>query len=322
VEKFKKLFSGKKKIVTIPMFFGLLITFLPISIGLGLIWLIIKKVKNKRVRKILLIIISIFTLFFGSIWIYALSQPATPTVEKTEIEPTPTQIQEKEIENTGQNKQEVKVIGVVDGDTIKVLIGETVEKVRFIGLDTAETDEYFGGEATEETKNKLMDQTVWLEADSSQSDRDQYNRLLRYVWINEATTDFGKTLIENGFAHEYTYNNAYKYQELYKQAENEAEQSEKGLWTTESITLTPTQKPTTIPTNRPTAVPTTTTTTTTTSSENCGYPCSGPDLDCSDFSTHAEAQAFFDCCGFTDIYDPMKLDSTGVGDGIACESLP
>lgn len=54
----------------------------------------------------------------------------------------------------------------------------------------------------------------------------------------------------------------------------------------------------------------------------CKYSCSSPDRDCADFSTHAEAQEFFNCCDFTASNDPMKLDSVGVGDGVACESLP
>lgn len=54
----------------------------------------------------------------------------------------------------------------------------------------------------------------------------------------------------------------------------------------------------------------------------CKYSCSGPDRDCADFSTHNEAQAFFNCCGFTRTNDPMKLDGLGVDDGLACESLP
>jgi len=48
--------------------------------------------------------------------------------------------------------------------------------------------------------------------------------------------------------------------------------------------------------------------------------CSGPDLNCSDFSTHAEAQACYEHClqqGYGDIHG---LD--GDDDGIACESLP
>lgn len=55
----------------------------------------------------------------------------------------------------------------------------------------------------------------------------------------------------------------------------------------------------------------------------CKYSCSSPDRDCKDFSTQAEAQAFFECCGFSASNDPMRLDkTTGVGNGKACESLP
>lgn len=73
---------------------------------------------------------------------------------------------------------------------------------------------------------------------------------------------------------------------------------------------------------RPSSTDTTTTNGIKSGSNQCQYSCSGPDRDCSDFSTHAKAQAFFDCCGFTATNDPMKLDSIGVGNGVACESLP
>ncbi|TAK58936.1 excalibur calcium-binding domain-containing protein [Patescibacteria group bacterium] len=42
-----------------------------------------------------------------------------------------------------------------------------------------------------------------------------------------------------------------------------------------------------------------------------------PDKDCADFSTHAEAQDFFESAGSG---DPHALDRDG--DGIACETLP
>lgn len=44
---------------------------------------------------------------------------------------------------------------------------------------------------------------------------------------------------------------------------------------------------------------------------------SGEDKDCGDFSTQAEAQAFYEAAGPD---DPHGLDSEG--DGVACESLP
>ena len=49
------------------------------------------------------------------------------------------------------------------------------------------------------------------------------------------------------------------------------------------------------------------------------YDPFGPDRNCSDFSTHEEAQAFFIAAGGPES-DPHNLD--GDNDGIACESLP
>lgn len=48
--------------------------------------------------------------------------------------------------------------------------------------------------------------------------------------------------------------------------------------------------------------------------------CSGPDLDCSDFATHAAAWACYDYCKQQGYGDVFRLD--GDSDGIACESLP
>ncbi len=49
------------------------------------------------------------------------------------------------------------------------------------------------------------------------------------------------------------------------------------------------------------------------------YDPNGPDRDCGNFDTHAEAQAFFIAAGGPE-RDPHRLD--GDNDGIACESLP
>jgi len=48
--------------------------------------------------------------------------------------------------------------------------------------------------------------------------------------------------------------------------------------------------------------------------------CSGPDLDCSDFSTQAAAQACYDYCKSRGYGDVFGLDRDK--DGRACESLP
>lgn len=49
------------------------------------------------------------------------------------------------------------------------------------------------------------------------------------------------------------------------------------------------------------------------------YDPNGPDRDCGDFSTQAEAQAFYVAAGGP-ARDPHRLDSDR--DGIVCETLP
>ena len=81
-----------------------------------------------------------------------------------------------------------RVVKVIDGDTIKVDIGGEIETVRLIGIDTPEIanpynsrEDYFGPEAARYAKQLLEKQSVYLIPDPMHSNRDKYNRLLRYV---------------------------------------------------------------------------------------------------------------------------------------------
>ena len=75
---------------------------------------------------------------------------------------------------------------------------------------------------------------------------------------------------------------------------------------------------TTDPTPTPAPVPPPTPELTPEPSAPCN--CSGPDLNCSDFATHTEAQACYEYCKRLGYGDVFRLD--GDSDGIACESLP
>lgn len=129
-----------------------------------------------------------------------------------------------------------QVVKVVDGDTIDILMNNKVERIRFIGIDAPETVdpvkpvECFGPEATQKAKELLENKKVKLENDPTQGERDKYNRLLRYVFL-EDDTNISKKMIEDGFAREYTYfNNSYQYQSDFKSAENTAKSNRLGLW--------------------------------------------------------------------------------------------
>lgn len=137
---------------------------------------------------------------------------------------------------TGATSQKTtyKVLSVVDGDTIKVEYEGRTTSVRLIGVNTPETVdprkdvECFGKEASQFLKSKLEGQTVTMEADSTQSDRDKYNRLLRYIYLDGK--DVSLMLIENGYGYEYTYNVPYQKQTQYKNAQTIAPENKRGLW--------------------------------------------------------------------------------------------
>lgn len=127
------------------------------------------------------------------------------------------------------------VVKVVDGDTIDVDVFGTTARVRLIGIDTPETVDpskpvqCFGQEATDKAKELLTNQKVRLQSDPSQSDIDEYGRMLRYVFLSD-NTNVNELMIAQGYAHEYTYKTPYMYQEEFKQAEKNAQDQGLGLW--------------------------------------------------------------------------------------------
>jgi len=127
------------------------------------------------------------------------------------------------------------VVRVVDGDTIVVLQNGKKENVRLIGVDTPETVDprkpvqCFGKEASAFTKKVLTNQTIRLESDPTQQDRDKYKRLLRYVYLPDGTL-VNKKIIADGYGFEYTYRIPYQFRDEFKEAQSEARLKQRGLW--------------------------------------------------------------------------------------------
>lgn len=136
---------------------------------------------------------------------------------------------------SSEGQQGYRVVKVVDGDTIDVDIDGETSRLRLIGIDTPETVDprkpvqCFGIAASNKAKELLSNRFVTLEADESQGNKDKYGRLLRYVFLPDGT-NYGLFMISEGYAHEYTYNLPYKYQAEFKQAEIDAVNGNKGLW--------------------------------------------------------------------------------------------
>ncbi len=127
------------------------------------------------------------------------------------------------------------VVRVVDGDTVDVRLDGQVARLRLIGIDTPETVDprkpvqCFGREASAKAHELLDGQTITVEADTTQDDVDRYGRLLRYIWLPDGRL-FNQEMIGQGYAFEYTYRVPYKYQAEFKQAEREAREQQRGLW--------------------------------------------------------------------------------------------
>jgi micrococcal nuclease len=123
----------------------------------------------------------------------------------------------------------------VDGDTIAVNMNGNVETIRMIGIDTPETHkpntpvQCYGPEAANFTKTLIGSQSVRLQADSLDTNRDRYGRLLRYVYLPDGRL-VETELINNGYAFAYTLFPFQKKEEFSAHMQA-AQAAKKGLWT-------------------------------------------------------------------------------------------
>lgn len=93
-----------------------------------------------------------------------------------------------------------RVTQVVDGDTFHIDLdgdGRTDERVRAIGIDAPERDECYYGQATERARALLAGRRVALRRDVSEQDR--YDRLLRYVYLEDGRW-FNGLMVREGYA--------------------------------------------------------------------------------------------------------------------------
>lgn len=159
--------------------------------------------------------------------------------DKTENKNETSGIEKKEITN-----EYIIVSKVIDGDTFKMSDGS---KVRLIGIDTPEKfdsdklnreSDMTGrdketikklGEAASEYVRKLVEgKRVTLVRESGYEDKDKYNRLLRYVYLEDGTF-VNARIIEDGYANVYNAAAVSKKNE-FKRLEREARESKRGLW--------------------------------------------------------------------------------------------
>lgn len=137
-----------------------------------------------------------------------------------------------------ENWTEGVVTYVIDGDTFTVQIeGGEEERVRPILVDAPEIchqsspddcePEPYGEEASSFAEDILLNQTVYLELDESETD--QYGRTLAYVYLENGDM-FQELLLAEGLAEIAVFPPDVKYQERLEVIESEAKESGLGIW--------------------------------------------------------------------------------------------
>jgi micrococcal nuclease len=128
------------------------------------------------------------------------------------------------------------VLKVVDGDTLQVSImggsfpGTTAgatEELRIIGIDAPEKGEDFSAAATAALERLVGSQEIELDAD--QDARDQYGRLLAYVFLEDGTF-VDAEMLRQGLATLYIVPPNERFTDKLEQAQTDAQDAHRGIW--------------------------------------------------------------------------------------------
>lgn len=116
-----------------------------------------------------------------------------------------------------------KVIGVIDGDTIKVLKGLEEIRIRIFGVDCPEKKQPFGSKAKEFTSDQVFGKDVEIHVRSG----DRYGRTVATVKLTDGR-DLAALNLEAGLG---WWSKKYAPTELeYERLENGARKMKRGLW--------------------------------------------------------------------------------------------
>lgn len=123
---------------------------------------------------------------------------------------------------SGADAYKAQVIGVMDGDTIKVLKGRKQIRVRLYGIDSPERQQDFGSKARRFTSEMVFRKTVEVRP----VEKDRYGRTVARVYVDGEYLN--QLIVARGFAWHYK---AYSAGDrVLEQAERHARSARNGLW--------------------------------------------------------------------------------------------
>lgn len=124
----------------------------------------------------------------------------------------------------GQDGETGTVVRVIDGDTIDVDLNGQTERIRYVGVNTPESDEVCYREATAANSLFVSGKTVLLVRDTSETDR--FGRLLRYVYVGDLFVN--QAMVEQGYAEVVSYPPDTADFDLFRRLEDEARSANRG----------------------------------------------------------------------------------------------
>lgn len=131
----------------------------------------------------------------------------------------------------------VRLLEVIDGDTIDVSIDGTKTRIRVIGGNTPEVyggRECGGAEASAGAEEVLAVGIAELEADSTQADKDRFGRTLRHIKLSSGI-NFMTDMAGLGLAEPFVYQGvASKYADQIRAAADAAKAAGVGVWASEA----------------------------------------------------------------------------------------
>ena len=119
----------------------------------------------------------------------------------------------------------IENIRIVDGDTIKGIVGGKKITVRLVEIDAPEMDQPFGVESKKFLKNLIEDKKVTLISEG----KDRYDRTLGELFVNKK--NINETMVKSGFA--WVYDRYVKNLLLYSY-QDEAKSKNLGIWQSEN----------------------------------------------------------------------------------------
>ncbi len=120
-------------------------------------------------------------------------------------------------------EEALHVSHVVDGDTVKLSTGQYI---RLVGINAPDRGERLYNESTAKLSELVLGKELSTESDSV--NRDQYQRLLRYLFVNDVNANI--ELVRGGYARSYLLQKDMKYAREIMEAEKYAKANRLGIW--------------------------------------------------------------------------------------------